>query len=119
VDDFVQSHQPTIEIRRPRADTALIVIGGEHDLSSAAELSNELNLALDRCSHLVVDLSSAEFVDSTTITALVNAKKRADEIGCRFNLVLGSMPIVERALEITGVLPALNRVRTVELALAH
>ena len=119
MDDFVAFHRPTIDVRRPRPDTALIVVSGEHDLSSATELGNELSLALDRCSHLIVDLSSAEFVDSTTITALVNAKKHADHVGCRFNLVLASTPIVERALEITGVLPSLNRVKTVEQALAH
>ena len=77
------------------------------------------SLALDRCTQLIVDLSSAEFIDSSTITALVNAKKHADQVGCKFNLVLASTPIVERALEITGVLPGLNRVATVEQALAH
>ena len=116
---FVTFSPPTIELRRPRPDTVLVVLSGEHDLNSAAELGKTLTLALDRCTHLIVDLSSAEFVDSSTITALVNAKKHADHAGCEFNLVLASTPIVERALEITGVLPGLNRVATLEQALPH
>ena len=116
---FVSFSPPTIEVRRPRPDTLLVVLLGEHDLTSAAELGKTLKLALNDCTRLIVDLSSAEFVDSSTISALVNAKKHADEGGCEFNLVLASTPIVERALEITGVLPGLNRVATVEQALPH
>jgi hypothetical protein len=41
----------------------------------------------------------------------------ADAKDCRFNLVMGTAPGVERTLEICGVLPALNRVRTVDSAL--
>jgi anti-anti-sigma factor len=119
MDGFGSSSAPTIEIRRPRPDTALVVLSGEHDLNSAAELGKTLNLALDRCNHLIVDLSCAEFVDSSTINALINAKKHADDRECKFNLVLASTPIVERALEITGVLPSLNRVATIEQALTH
>ncbi len=114
---FVSFSPPTVEVRRPRPDTVLVVLAGEHDLSSAAELRKTLTLALNGCTHLIVDLSSTEFVDSSTITALVTAKKRADEGGCEFNLVLASTPIVERALELTGVLAGLNRVSTLEQAL--
>jgi anti-anti-sigma factor len=119
MDGFDSSSAPTIEVRRPRPDVVLVVLSGEHDLSSAAELGATLSLALDRCSHLIVDLSCAEFVDSSTIAALVNAKKHADRRECKFNLVLASTPIVERVLEITSVLPGLNRVATIERALAH
>ena len=119
MDGFDLSSAPTIELRRPRPDTALVVLAGEHDLNSAAELGERLRLALDRCTHLIVDLSSTEFIDSSTIAALVNAKKLADHRGCEFNLVLATTPIVERALEITGVLPGLNRVATVEQALTR
>lgn len=119
MDDFVSFAAPTIDVRRPRPDTALVALAGEHDLNSAAELGETLSLALDRCTHLIVDLSSAEFIDSSTITALVTAKKQADHAGCRFNLVLASTPVVERALEITGVLPVLHRVTTIDQALTQ
>ena len=72
---------------------------------------------LANCEHLIVDLSSATFIDSSTIMTLVSAKRHADRAERKFNLVLASTPIVERVLEITRVLPVLNRVKTVEEAL--
>ena len=114
-------HLPTeasIEVQRPRPDAAVVVVLGEHDLTSAPQLNEMLMTALADCTHLIVDLSSAAFIDSSIISALVNAKKRADEANRKFNLVLASTPIVERVLEITRVLPGLNRVKTIDEALA-
>jgi anti-anti-sigma factor len=109
---------PTIEVRRPRRGVAQIVLGGEHDVSSADELKATLDAALEGCSHLVVDLSAVQFIDSTTIRVLVGAKQAADEHQSRFNLVLGgTAPGVRNALEITGVLPLLDEVDTLEQAL--
>jgi anti-anti-sigma factor len=110
-------HDATIQVRSPRSGIAQISLGGEHDLSSAVRLRETIDDALASCSHLVVDVSAAEFIDSSTIKVLVNAQKAARDRDCRFNLVLSTTPIVERVLEITGVLPALNRVHTLEEAL--
>lgn len=111
-------YQPTIDVSRPQPDAALVALGGEHDLRSASDLQRALDESLDSCDHLIVDLSAAEFVDSTVIAVLVRARKRAGELGHAFNVVAGSAPEVERVLEITGVLPVLNVVPTVEQALA-
>lgn len=119
MDQFVSAAEPAIEIHRPQPDAAVVVLTGEHDLASAADVGHALGQEIGSCSHLIVDLSSAAFIDSSTIAELVSAKKRADHVGCRFNVVLASTPIVERALEISGVLPFLNRVKTVERALAN
>jgi anti-anti-sigma factor len=110
-------HEATTDVRSPRPGLAQIVLGGKHDLSSAPQLYNTLNEALTNCTHLIVDLSSAEFIDSSTIRVLVNAKKAASERDCPFNLVLSTTPIVERVLEITNVLDYLNRVHSLEEAL--
>jgi anti-sigma B factor antagonist len=117
MDDLVSPREGTVEVRWPRPGAALVVVAGEHDLASAAELDETLAAALAGCTHLIVDLSSAAFIDSSTIGVLVNAKRHADQVDRKFNLVLGSTPIVERVLEITGVLPGLNRVKTVDQAL--
>jgi anti-anti-sigma factor len=111
------SQEPTIEVRWPQPDTALVVLGGEHDLATATNLAETLDELLSSCTHLIVDLSTTEFIDSSAIRVLVNTKTSSDAQGQRFNLVLRSTPIVERALELTGVLSTLNRVRTVEEAL--
>jgi anti-sigma B factor antagonist len=109
---------PSVEVLRPQPQVALIVLNGEHDLASAPKLAQTLDDAVASSSHLIVDLSTTEFIDSSTILVLVKAKSHADNADCAFNLVLGTTPIVERALEISNVLPSLNRVTSTEHALA-
>ena len=110
-------HEATTEVRSPQPGVAQIVLGGQHDLSTAVQLEETFDQALASCSHLIVDASSVEFIDASTITALLNAQKAATDRDCRFNLVLSTTPLVERVLEITGVLETLNRVRSLEEAL--
>jgi anti-anti-sigma factor len=112
------SLQPTIEVRLPQSHAALVVLGGEHDLYSADQLRQTIDMSLSGCDHLIVDLSSAEFIDSTIIGVLVQSMKKASGVGCKFSVVLGTAPVVERALEVSGVLPLLNVMPTVERALA-
>ena len=109
---------PTIEVRSPRPHAALVVLAGEHDLHSADEVQQTFDQSLAVCDHLIVDLSAAEFIDSTIVHVLLQAKKDAVELGRKFNVVLGTAPVAERILEVTGVVPLLNVVPTVERALA-
>ena len=109
---------PTIEVRSPQPDAALVVLVGEHDLYSADEVQQTFDQSLAVCDHLIVDLSTAEFIDSTIIHVLLQTKKNAIELDRKFNVVLGTAPVVERILEVTGVVPLLNVVPTVERALA-
>ena len=107
----------TIEVRSPRPHAALVVLAGEHDLHSANEVQQTFDQSLAVCDHLIVDLSTAEFIDSTIIGVLMQTRKRAVELDRKFNVVLGTAPVVERILEVTGVVPLLNVVPTVERAL--
>lgn len=109
---------PTIEVRRPRPHAALVVLAGEHDLNSADEVRQTFDQALAACDHLIVDLSTAEFIDSTIVGVLLQTKKHAIELDRKFNVVLGTAPVVERILSVTGVVPHLNVVPTIERALA-
>lgn len=115
--DSPSFHEPTIEVRSPQPHAALVVLGGEHDLYSADELQHTFNQSLARCEHLIVDLSATEFIDSTTIGVLLKTREHAAELGRKFSVVLGTAPTVERTLEVSGVLPLLNVVPTVERAL--
>jgi anti-anti-sigma factor len=110
--------EPTIELRWPRPGTAVITLGGEHDLATAPRLEETVDEALANCSHLIVDISRAGFIDSSTIATFLRARDRAENGGVRFNLVLGTAAIVERALEVSGVIAALRVVPTVDQALA-
>jgi anti-anti-sigma factor len=112
------SHDPTIEVRSTQPQATLVVLGGEHDLSSADELRRTFDHYLPARNHLIVDLSEAEFIDSTIIRVLMEARAQAAELDRKFTVVLGTAAIVERVLELTGVLPLLNIVPTVERALA-
>ena len=96
----------------------LVVLSGEHDITSAEELRQAFDQSLGRCDHLIVDLSAVEFIDSTTIRVLMETRRHALERDRKFTLVLGTAPIVERVLEISGLLTLMDVVPTVERALA-
>ena len=115
--DSTSLHEPTIDVRSPRPHAALVVLGGEHDLGSADRLQQTFERYLAVREHLIVDLSAAEFIDSTTIRVLMETCAHAAALDRKFSVVLGTEAIVERVLEISGVLPLLNVVPTVELAL--
>jgi anti-anti-sigma factor len=112
-------HEATIDIRAPRPGVAHVVLGGEHDFGSAKRLHNILNDVRATCSHLVVDLSSVEFIDSSTIHVLLRTKKAATEEDSRFNIMLSTNPLLESVLQITGLLETLNRVHSPEEAFQH
>jgi anti-anti-sigma factor len=109
--------EPRVSIFWPRPAVALVVLEGEHDLASVSRVEEALGDALLTCSDLLVDLSSAQFIDSSTIHLLVRMKKEADSQGCSFRLVLDGSPNIEHTLAICGVLGSLNRVTSVEAAL--
>jgi anti-sigma B factor antagonist len=110
---------PTIQVRWPRPHAALVVLAGEHDRHSADEVQQTFDQSLAVCDHLIVDLSAADFIDSTIVHVLLQTKKNVIELNRKFNVVvLGAAPVVERILEVTGVVPLLNVVPTVERALA-
>jgi anti-sigma B factor antagonist len=109
--------EPTVVLRWVKPDIAIVVLEGEHDLASAASVDRVVGDALLTCSHLIIDIASADFIDSTIIDLLVRTKRDADSRGRRFNLVLGEAPLIEKPLEICGVLPSLNRVTDVHGAL--
>ena len=110
-------HEPTIEVHWPKPHAALVVLGGEHDLNSAEQLRETFNHSLAHCDHLIVDLSATGFIDASTIGVLMEARQHAIELDRTFSVVQGTKPAVERLLEVSGVLPLLDVVPTVERAL--
>jgi anti-anti-sigma factor len=115
----VLDSKPRVEISWHRPTVALVVLEGEHDLQSAPQLENALGNALLTCSELLVDLSSVQFIDSSTINVLLKMKREANDRGCSFRLVLEGAPNIERTLEICGVLASLNRTTSVDAALRN
>jgi anti-sigma B factor antagonist len=94
---------------RVDGDTATVRFAGELDVEMADEMRTRLDEALRRpgVTTILVDLSGAEFVDSTGLGALVAAYNKATAAGQVLRVV--DIPSrVERLFAITGTLTLLT-----------
>jgi anti-anti-sigma factor len=105
-------------VRRPNHRTAIVELHGEHDLETAVQLRDLLSCLVDEIELLVVDMSDAQFIDSSVLHNLVHARRLAVEHHSRLLLHLGTAPTVRRALEISGIGNALECVPNRDEALA-
>lgn len=94
---------PSHRIVHPRARVVVVEIVGEHDLASRASINDLFSKLIRQNDLLVVDVSEAEFVDSSFLHALVNAHKHAKNLKKRMRVQLGTAPIVHKAFEISGL----------------
>jgi anti-sigma B factor antagonist len=60
---------------------AIVSVVGDVDLASAAHLGEALGAALQQSSHLIVDVADMTFIDSSGLSALVQAHRRATDEG--------------------------------------
>jgi anti-sigma B factor antagonist len=109
---------PDIDVLRPRGGAAVVVLSGEHDLATKDSLHEVIFSLLETQDLVVADLSSVQFVDSSTLGVLVSADRQARAAGKDFRLQLGTEPIVKRILEISGLLNVLDCYPTRDEALA-
>jgi len=78
-----------------------VVVGGEVDLSTAPELKEVLTGVIDGGSRFVlVDLSRATFIDSTTLGVLMGAVKRVRPEGGEIAIACDD-PNIRKIFEIT------------------
>jgi anti-sigma B factor antagonist len=84
-------------------DGPVLVLSGEADLTTAAELNDTLAAQLaGGAPHLTVDVSGLQFADSAVIRALVLADRTLKRRGGGLELV-HPQPAVARALTLLGV----------------
>jgi anti-sigma B factor antagonist len=77
-----------IEEDHPNTTIVVLALHGDADLNNASELNDRLGEAIDRDpSAVVVDLSAATFLDSTTLGILLRGMKRLREKGGSFRMV--------------------------------
>jgi len=88
------------------------------DSSSRDALAAVVNERIVADELVVVDLSEASFIDSSILGLLAQADRTARIAGRRFRLQVGTAPIVERVLQISGLLDHLDWVPSRERALA-
>jgi anti-sigma B factor antagonist len=83
--------------------THVIELGGEVDLYTAPEFKERMvDLIKHGKTRLVIDLSSATFIDSTTLGVLVGGVKRLRPVGGTMALVCTDASIT-KIFEITGL----------------
>jgi anti-sigma B factor antagonist len=83
-------------------EARVVKLGGELDLYNAPQVRDALSTAAaDSPERIIVDLSEVEFIDSTALGVLIEARSRIDS-GRAF-LLAGPGFETRRALEISGL----------------
>lgn len=84
-------------------DTYAISLAGEIDLYTAPEFKQQLLEVIgEGATHVVVDLTSATFIDSTTLGVLVGGLRRLRAADGRLTIVCAD-PNISKIFEITGL----------------
>jgi anti-sigma B factor antagonist len=85
----------------PRPGVVVIALTGELDLAFAEQVQEAI-AAVPGKADLLIDLSACEFLDSTGLALLINARKEFAEAGRRL-ILCAPGPQVARLLEVTGL----------------
>jgi anti-sigma B factor antagonist len=88
-------------------DVTVVALSGEHDVSTAPYLREQVVPTLDAGNPLVVDLTAATFIDSSVLGVLLGGLRRAREHGLGYAIVLGDEAgsAVRRIFDVTGLVP--------------
>jgi anti-anti-sigma factor len=94
-----------IGVERFEADVAVVDVIGEHDLTTAPELSERLAELVGEGLGIVVDLTDATFIDSSVIATVLAAKRDAGERGTGFAVAVPADGAdgIRHVIEITGL----------------
>lgn len=93
-----------VKVERPSDGLAVIVLEGEHDLGTVADVREAIAGAADAGEAIVIDLGATTFVDSSILGVVLEARRAAQEdhrgfaVGCD-----GAAEAVRRVLEVTGL----------------
>jgi anti-anti-sigma factor len=109
---------PDVEVYRPRPRAVVVECKGEHDLATHDQMERLLADLVEANDLVVIDVTEAEFIDSSFIHNLVKVDGAARSHGARVRLQYSTAPIVARALELSGILARIEHAATREDALA-
>jgi stage II sporulation protein AA (anti-sigma F factor antagonist) len=109
----------TVDVQRPQSGLAVVSASGEIDLSTVPALETALLEAQSAAlATLIVDLDRVTFLDSSGISALVAAHKRANAAGTGLRII-SSARAVRRPLELVGLDAVLKLFDSYDAALAE
>ena len=98
-----------IRVAPETGEIVAVCLEGDFDLANAPALEDQIDRALERGKHLILDLSEATFIDSSVIHILVRGSKAAGGREQTIVLQLGTAAVVERALEVAEIERVLAR----------
>jgi anti-anti-sigma factor len=90
-----------------RDAVAVLSLLGEHDMTTAAELRAKIAEQAESGRGVVISVAETEFIDSAIIHSLYQGDRRLLARGRRLVLHLGGEPVVDRMLELAGILDEL------------
>ncbi len=98
-----------LAVERSRVDGyELLAVQGELDIATAPRMIAALNEAFANLARpLVVDLSDVDFMDSTGLALLINARRRVKRRGHGFAIICPGGPI-SRVFEIADMVESLH-----------
>jgi anti-anti-sigma factor len=100
-----------------RRDIWVLSLRGEHDLSTQPNLSEELGRVRAAGGPVVIDLTDADFIDSSILRVLADAAVDESE-GRRVAVVVPPGREAMRILRVTGIAELLDAYETCEAAMA-
>jgi len=107
-----------VRIHNPEPGAAVAELIGDHDLVGRADLKELLEVLLIDNDLVVIDVSQATFIDSSVAHVLAEALAFSRECGTQLRLQMGTAMIVERCLEVSGILNLFDVVHNRREALA-
>jgi anti-anti-sigma factor len=97
---------------------AVVECKGEHDIATRDQIRELFARLVAENDLVVIDVSAAQFLDSTFVLNLVTADRASRERGTSVCLQAGTEPIVRRMLEVSQILTLIEHARSREEALA-
>ncbi len=71
----------------PTPSAVVVRLSGEHDLATARRIEHVLDEQLQRCDRIAVDLNGTTFLDTSVLTTLVEAARRARPRGVTYHVI--------------------------------
>lgn len=112
-----------IEAVRSPSDTVVVMLVGDHDMSTAPELRTVLTRAIADGSGVVVDLSETTFLDSSILHALIEANLalqgrngQPESSSGKLALRFGGAVAVRNVFEVAGVLDRFDQLENAEIS---
>jgi anti-sigma B factor antagonist len=101
----VQPSRPDIDVFDAEGDRWVVALRGEHDIATADRLAKRFDEIFAQGTKIVVDLSDADFIDSSTIRVILQAYRHAEEThGDKVVLVVPPANLtLQKLLEVSGL----------------